>query len=88
MSDLYSIPQEMQDFRATIREIVAGADPPARAEIDRHAASTRGTSASCWASRTSSGLPFAEEYGGTGTGTLMLQIGGRGDRPRVRLLAR
>ena len=36
--------------------------------------STRGTSASCFAEQDILGLPFAEEYGGTGTGTLMLQI--------------
>ena len=37
-------------------------------------ANTRRTSASCSSEQDILGLPFAEEYGGTGTGTLMLQI--------------
>ena len=38
------------------------------------APNTRGTCASCSPSRTSSALPFPIEYGGTGTGTLMLNM--------------
>ena len=37
-------------------------------------ASTRGTCARLLAEQDILGLPFAEEYGGTGTGTLMLQM--------------
>jgi acyl-CoA dehydrogenase len=72
-TDLYDIPQELKDFRDTIRQIVKERVWPRAAEIDE-------TGEYPWDIRKLFGeqdilgLPFAEEYGGTGTGTLMLQI--------------
>ena len=71
---LYEIPQEMLDFRETIRQIASEKIAPRAGEIDRE-------SKYPWdirkllAEQDILGLPFDEEYGGTGTGTLMLQIG-------------
>src|SRR4051794_13386681 len=72
-TDLYDIPQELKDFRDTIRQIVRERVWPRAAEIDE-------TGDYPWDIRKLFGeqdilgLPFAEEYGGTGTGTLMLQM--------------
>jgi alkylation response protein AidB-like acyl-CoA dehydrogenase len=72
-SSVYEIPQEHRDFLDGIRAIVQGRVAPRAAEIDR-------TSEYPWDIRELFGeadilaLPFAEEYGGTGTGTLMLQM--------------
>jgi alkylation response protein AidB-like acyl-CoA dehydrogenase len=72
-SELYDIPQELEDFRDTIRQIVKERVWPRAAEIDQ-------TGEYPWDLRKLFGeqdilaLPFAEEYGGTGTGTLMLQM--------------
>jgi alkylation response protein AidB-like acyl-CoA dehydrogenase len=72
-TDLYDIPQELKDFRDTIRQIVKERVWPRAAEIDQ-------TGEYPWdirklfAEQDILGLPFAEEYGGTGTGTLMLQM--------------
>jgi alkylation response protein AidB-like acyl-CoA dehydrogenase len=72
--ELYSLPQEMVDFRETIRQIATERIAPRAGDIDREAKYP-------WdirkllAEQDILGLPFAEEYGGTGTGTLMLQIG-------------
>src|SRR3954465_15829740 len=72
-ADLYDIPQELKDFRDTIRQIVRERVWPRAAEIDA-------TGEYPWDIRKLFGeqdilgLPFAEEYGGTGTGTLMLQM--------------
>jgi acyl-CoA dehydrogenase len=71
--DLYSIPQEHQDFRDLVRQIANERVAPRAAEIDQ-------TDEYPWdirkllAEQDILGLPFDEEYGGTGTGTLMLQI--------------
>jgi alkylation response protein AidB-like acyl-CoA dehydrogenase len=71
---LYEIPQEMIDFRETIRQIATEKIAPRAGEIDRK-------SEYPWDIRKLLGeqdilgLPFEERYGGTGTGTLMLQIG-------------
>jgi alkylation response protein AidB-like acyl-CoA dehydrogenase len=71
--DLYEIPQELKDFRDTIRQIVTERVWPRAAEIDE-------TGEYPWdirrlfAEKDILGLPFPEEYGGTGTGTLMLQM--------------
>jgi alkylation response protein AidB-like acyl-CoA dehydrogenase len=70
---IYDIPEELRDFRDTIRQIVDEKVRPRAAEIDA-------TGEYPWDLRKLLGendilaLPFAEEYGGTGTGTLMLQI--------------
>src|SRR3954462_8011547 len=72
-TDLYDIPQELKDFRDTIRQIVRERVWPRAAEIDE-------TGEYPWDIRKLLGeqdilgLPFATEYGGTGTGTLMLQL--------------
>ncbi len=71
---LYSIPEEMVDFRETIRQIATEKIAPRAGEIDREGKYP-------WdirkllAEQDILGLPFDEAYGGTGTGTLMLQIG-------------
>src|ERR671926_720360 len=73
VSDVYDLPQEHKDFRDTIRQIVDERVRPRAAEIDR-------TGEYPWdirklfAEQDILGLPFAEEHGGTGTGTLMLQM--------------
>src|SRR4051812_14966407 len=73
MTGVYEIPQEHRDFLAGIRQVVAGRVAPRAAEIDR-------TSEYPWDVREALGeadilaLPFEEEHGGTGTGTLMLQM--------------
>jgi alkylation response protein AidB-like acyl-CoA dehydrogenase len=73
MTAVYEVPQEHRDFLDGIRAIVQGRVAPRAAEIDR-------TSEYPWDIRQLFGeadilaLPFAEEYGGTGTGTLMLQM--------------
>jgi alkylation response protein AidB-like acyl-CoA dehydrogenase len=72
-ADAYTIPQEFEDFRDTIRDLVAGEVAPRAAEIDQ-------TGEYPWDVRKAFadhdllGLPFPEELGGTGTGTLMLNI--------------
>jgi acyl-CoA dehydrogenase len=72
-TDVYAIPQDLLDFRDTIRQIVQERVAPRAAEIDE-------TSEYPWdirklfADQDLLGLPFGEQYGGTGTGTLMLQM--------------
>src|SRR5688500_15002145 len=74
MTDAYSLPQEFLDFRDTIRQIAQERIAPRAAEIDAKAEYP-------WdvrrllAENDILALPFAEEHGGTGTGTLMLQMG-------------
>ena len=73
LSDVYDIPQEYKDFRDTIRQLVREKVAPRAAEIDA-------TGEYPWdirkllAEHDILGLPFEEQYGGTGTGTLMLEI--------------
>jgi alkylation response protein AidB-like acyl-CoA dehydrogenase len=70
---VYEIPEEHREFLAGIREIVQGRVAPRAAEIDR-------TNEYPWdirelfAEHDILALPFEEEFGGTGTGTLMLQM--------------
>src|SRR3954453_5318287 len=72
-TDLYDIPQELRDFRDTIRQIVREGVQPRAGGIDA-------TDEYPWdlrrllAEQDILGLPFAEEHGGTGTGTLMQQM--------------
>jgi acyl-CoA dehydrogenase len=72
-ADAYTVPQEFEDFRATIRDLVRGEVAPRAAAIDA-------TGEYPWdirrlfAEHDLLGLPFSEERGGTGTGTLMLNI--------------
>jgi acyl-CoA dehydrogenase len=73
LTDIYDLPQEHKDFRATIRQIVDEKVRPRAAEIDA-------TGEYPWDVRKLFGeqdilaLPFDPQYGGTGTGTVMLQI--------------
>jgi alkylation response protein AidB-like acyl-CoA dehydrogenase len=73
LTDIYDLPQEHKDFRDTIRQIVDEKVRPRAAEIDA-------TGEYPWDVRKLFGeqdilaLPFDEQYGGTGTGTVMLQL--------------
>src|SRR5271157_2806610 len=73
LSDVYTIPQENLDFCATIGQIAREKIAPRSAEIDDRAEYP-------WdvrrvlAEQDILGLPFPIEYGGTGTGTLMLNM--------------
>ena len=69
----YDIPEEFEDFRETIRKMVVEKVAPRAQEIDEKAEYPRDVR-ELFASHDLMGLPFAEEYGGTGTGTLMLNI--------------
>jgi alkylation response protein AidB-like acyl-CoA dehydrogenase len=72
-NDVYAIPEEFRDFRDTIRQMAQERVAPRAAEIDA-------TDEYPWdirrlfAEHDLLGLPFSERHGGTGTGTLMLQI--------------
>src|SRR6202000_1791468 len=70
---LYAIPQDMVDFRETIRQIATEKIAPRAADIDRNAEYPHDIR-KILGEQDILGLPFDEEYGGTGTGTLMLQI--------------
>src|SRR3954453_20673876 len=71
--DTYSLTQEQLDFRDTIRQIVRERVAPRAAEIDAKAEYPWDIRR-LFAEQDLLGLPFAEEYGGTGTGTLMLNV--------------
>ena len=72
-ADAYTIPQEFQDFRDTIRDLVKGVVAPRAAEIDAKAEYPWDVR-KAFADHDLLGLPFPEEFGGTGTGTLMLNM--------------
>jgi acyl-CoA dehydrogenase len=72
-SDIYDLPQEHKDFRATIRQIVDERVRPRAAEIDATGEYPQDIR-KLFAEQDMLALPFDEQYGGTGTGTLMLQI--------------
>ena len=69
----YAIPQEFEDFRETIRKMVVERVAPRAQEIDEKAEYPRDIR-ELFASHDLLGLPFSTEYGGTGTGTLMLNM--------------
>jgi alkylation response protein AidB-like acyl-CoA dehydrogenase len=73
MTGAYAVPQEFEDFRGTIREMVQARVAPRAAEIDA-AGEYPWDVRRLFAEHDLLGLPFAEEHGGTGTGTLMLQM--------------
>jgi alkylation response protein AidB-like acyl-CoA dehydrogenase len=73
LSELYTIPQEHLDFRDTIREIAQDRIAPRAAEIDEQAAYPHDLRR-LLAEQDILGLPFEIEHGGTGTGTLMLNM--------------
>jgi alkylation response protein AidB-like acyl-CoA dehydrogenase len=72
-SDVYEIPQELADLRDMIRQLAQERIAPRAADIDRTAEYPRDIR-ELLAEHDILGLPFEEEYGGTGTGTLMLQM--------------
>ena len=72
-SDVYSIPQEFLDFRDTIRQISEEQIAPRAHDIDA-SAEYPWDIRKLLAENDILGLPFDTEYGGTGTGSLMLNI--------------
>jgi alkylation response protein AidB-like acyl-CoA dehydrogenase len=73
LGDVYDLPPEHKEFRDAIRQLVDERIRPRAAEIDAQGEYP-------WdvrrllAEHDVLGLPFATEHGGTGTGTLMLQV--------------
>ena len=69
----YEVSQEARDLRDMVRQLAQDKIAPRAGDIDRK-------SEYPWdvrellASHDVLGLPFASEYGGTGTGTLVLQM--------------
>jgi alkylation response protein AidB-like acyl-CoA dehydrogenase len=72
-TEIYELPPEHIDFRDTIRQIVRERVAPRAAEIDAKAEYPWDIRR-LFAEQDILGLPLEEEYGGTGTGTLMLQV--------------
>src|SRR6185312_16348484 len=70
---LYELPPEFVEFRDAIRQIVQERVAPRAAEIDA-TAEYPWDLRRLFAEHDLFGLPFSEEHGGTGTGTLMLNI--------------
>ncbi len=70
---VYAIPQDLLDFRDTIRQIVRERVWPRAAEIDESGEYPQDIR-ELFAEHDILALPFAEEHGGTGTGTLMQQM--------------
>ncbi|MFL5864712.1 MAG: acyl-CoA dehydrogenase family protein [Solirubrobacteraceae bacterium] len=73
LSELYTIPQEHLDLRDTIREIAQQRIAPRAGQIDEEAAYPHDLRR-LLAEQDILGLPFETEHGGTGTGTLMLNM--------------
>src|SRR5205807_5950005 len=73
LAELYTIPREHADFRDTIRQIARERIAPRAAEIDDKAEYPHDLR-QLLAEHDILGLPFETEHGGTGTGTLMLNI--------------
>jgi alkylation response protein AidB-like acyl-CoA dehydrogenase len=73
LAELYTIPQEYLDFRDTIRQIARDRIAPRAAEIDEREEYPQDLR-ELLAEHDVLGLPFDIEYGGTGTGTLMLNM--------------
>jgi alkylation response protein AidB-like acyl-CoA dehydrogenase len=73
LAELYTIPQEHLDFRETIRQIAQERIAPRAAEIDQKAEYPHDLR-KLLAEQDIFGLPFDTEHGGTGTGTLMLNM--------------
>jgi len=73
LAELYTIPQEHLDIRDTIREIAQQRIAPRAAEIDDKAEYPYDLRR-LLSEQDILGLPFETEHGGTGTGTLMLNM--------------
>ena len=73
MTNTYEVPQESRDLRDMVRQLAQNEIAPRAGDIDRK-------SEYPWdvrkmlAEHDLLGLPFAERFGGTGTGTLVLQM--------------
>jgi acyl-CoA dehydrogenase len=72
-TDAYALPEEVVDFRTAIAEICRARVAPRAAEIDATAEYPWDVRR-LFAEHDILGLPFPVEYGGTGTGTLMLNV--------------
>src|SRR5918911_2321431 len=72
-ADIYALTPDQIDFRDTIRQIVRERVVPRAAEIDA-TAEYPWDIRRLFAEQDLLGLPFDAEYGGTGTGTLMLNV--------------
>jgi alkylation response protein AidB-like acyl-CoA dehydrogenase len=73
LTEIYDLPQEHKDFRDTIRQIVDEKVRPRAAEIDASGEYPHDIR-KLFAEQDILALPFDAQYGGTGTGTVMLQI--------------
>jgi alkylation response protein AidB-like acyl-CoA dehydrogenase len=73
LAELYTIPREHLDFRDTIRQIARERIAPRAAEIDEKAEYPHDLRR-LLAEQDVLALPFETEHGGTGTGTLMLNM--------------
>jgi alkylation response protein AidB-like acyl-CoA dehydrogenase len=73
LTAVYDVPDEHKEFLAGIREIVQGRVLPRAADIDR-SGDYPWDIRELFAEHDILALPFEEEHGGTGTGTLMLQM--------------
>jgi alkylation response protein AidB-like acyl-CoA dehydrogenase len=72
-TDVYSVPQDLLDFRDLVRQVAQEQIAPRAADIDRSGEYPHDIR-KLLGEQDILGLPFGTEYGGTGTGTLMLQI--------------
>jgi alkylation response protein AidB-like acyl-CoA dehydrogenase len=72
-ADTYALTDDQLEFRDAIRQIVAEQVAPRAAEIDAKAEYPWDVRR-LFAEHDLLGLPFATEHGGTGTGTLMLNV--------------
>jgi alkylation response protein AidB-like acyl-CoA dehydrogenase len=73
LAELYTLPQEHLELRETIRRIARERIAPRAAEIDERAEYPHDLRA-LLSEHDILGLPFETEHGGTGTGTLMLNM--------------
>jgi alkylation response protein AidB-like acyl-CoA dehydrogenase len=73
-NDVYALPPELLEFKAAIRALADAKIRPRAADIDR-AAEYPWDVRRVLAEHDVLGLPFPVQFGGTGTGTLMLQMG-------------
>jgi alkylation response protein AidB-like acyl-CoA dehydrogenase len=73
LAELYTIPRDHLDFRDTIRQIARERIAPRAAEIDEQAEYPHDLRA-LLSEQDVLALPFETEHGGTGTGTLMLNM--------------
>ncbi len=73
LGETYALPAALVEFRDTIRRIVVERVAPRAAEIDEQAAYPWDLRR-LFAEHDLLALPFEEEYGGTGTGTLMMNV--------------